>query len=144
MKRILVDEDLLEEMNTAGIVGYRVGEYAYFEMSEPKTQAKPQGSRGLSAAQQTALSNRNAQLNRFENTNFRGDIFSAAMSGRLSKPQAGDRMMRSSGDNWKPMIYVKSSSEGVTGAGDWVTSRHNGKSSFTNDERDQLTDYVDL
>ena len=41
MKRILVDEDLLEEMNTAGIVGYRVGEYAYFEMSEPKTIAKP-------------------------------------------------------------------------------------------------------
>ena len=41
MKRILVDEDLLEEMNTAGIVGYRVGEYAYFEMSEPKTMQKP-------------------------------------------------------------------------------------------------------
>jgi hypothetical protein len=41
MKRVLIDEDLLEEMNTAGIVGYREGEYAYFEMSEPKTMAKP-------------------------------------------------------------------------------------------------------
>lgn len=41
MKRVLVDEDLLEEMTTAGIVGYREGEYAYFEMSEPKTMAKP-------------------------------------------------------------------------------------------------------
>ena len=41
MKRVLVDNDLLEEMTTAGIVGYREGEYAYFEMSEPKTMAKP-------------------------------------------------------------------------------------------------------
>ena len=41
MKRVLVDNDLLEEMATAGVVGYREGEYAYFEMSEPKTMAKP-------------------------------------------------------------------------------------------------------
>ena len=41
MKRVLVDDDLLEEMTTAGIVGYNKGEYAYFEMSEPKTMAKP-------------------------------------------------------------------------------------------------------
>ena len=41
MKRVLVDNDLLEEMETAGVVGYREGEYAYFEMSEPKTMAKP-------------------------------------------------------------------------------------------------------
>jgi len=144
MKRVLVDEDLLEEMTTAGIVGYREGEYAYFEMSEPKTMAKPQRSRGLTALQQTALSNRNAQINRFENTNFRGDVFSAAMSGRLSKPQASDRKIMSSGDNWKPMIWVKSSVDGVTGAGAWVPTKHNGKASFTNDERAQLTDYVDL
>tara|TARA_R110002153_G_scaffold113502_1_gene255833 strand:- start:3835 stop:4272 length:438 start_codon:yes stop_codon:yes gene_type:complete len=144
MKRVLVDEDLLEEMTTAGIVGYREGEYAYFEMSEPKTIAKPQRSRGLTALQQTALSNRNAQLNRFENTNFRGDVFSAAMSGRLSKPQASDRKIMSSGDNWKPMIWVKSSKDGVTGPGRWMPTKHNGKASFTNEERAQLTDYVDL
>lgn len=41
MKRVLVDDDLLEEMTTAGVVGYNKGEYAYFEMSEPKTMAKP-------------------------------------------------------------------------------------------------------
>ena len=41
MKRVLVDDDILEEMTTAGIVGYNKGEYAYFEMSEPKTMAKP-------------------------------------------------------------------------------------------------------
>ena len=93
------------------------------------------------------MSNRNAQINRFENTNFRGDIFSAAMSGRLSKPQAGDRkiMSNNSGDNWKPMIWVKSSADRCNRSRCvGLTTKHNGKASFTNDERAQLTDYVDL
>ena len=66
------------------------------------------------------------------------------MSGRLSKPKASDRKIMSFGDSWKPMIWVTSSVDGVTGAGAWVPTKHNGKASFTNDERVQLTDYVDL
>jgi len=143
VRRELTDDDI-KQLKERGLTNYKAGEYGYFKESDPSMSYAPQGSRGLSAAQQTALSNKNAQVNRFENTNFRGDIFSAAMSGRLSKPQAGDRKIMASGDNWKPMIWVNSSSEGVTGAGAWVTSKHNGKSSFTNDERVQLTDYVDL
>jgi len=143
VRRELTDDDI-KQLKERGLTNYKAGEYGYFKESDPSVSYAPQGGRGLSAAQQTALSNKNAQVNRFENTNFRGDIFSAAMSGRLSKPQAGDRKIMSSGNNWKPMIWVKSSSEGVTGAGAWVTSKHNGKSSFTNDERAQLADYVDL
>ena len=143
VRRELTDDDI-KQLKERGLTNYKAGDYGYFKESDPSMSYAPQGNRGLSAAQQTALSNKNAQVNRFENTNFRGDIFSAAMSGRLSKPQAGDRKITSSGDNWKPMIWVNSSSEGVTGAGAWVTSKHNGKSSFTNDERVQLTDYVDL
>ena len=143
VRRELTDDDV-KQLQERGLTNYKAGEYGYFKESAPSVSYAPQGSKGLTANQQTALSNKNAQINRFENTNFRGDIFSAAMSGRLSKPQAGDRKIMSSGDNWKPMIYVKSSSEGVTGAGAWVPSKHNGKSSFTNDERVQLTDYVDL
>jgi hypothetical protein len=143
VRRELTDDDI-KQLKERGLTNYKAGEYGYFKESDPSTSYAPQGGRGLTAAQQTALSNKNAQINRFENTNFRGDIFSAAMSGRLSKPQAGDRKIMSSGDNWKPMIWVKSSAEGVTGAGAWVTSKHNGKASFTNDERVQLTDYVDL
>jgi hypothetical protein len=143
VRRELTDDDI-KQLKERGLTNYKAGEYGYFKESDPSMSYAPQGGRGLTAAQQTALSNKNAQVNRFENTNFRGDIFSAAMSGRLSKPQAGDRKIMSSGDNWKPMIWVNSSSEGVTGAGAWVTSKHNGKSSFTNDERVQLTDYVDL
>jgi len=143
VRRELTDDDI-KQLQERGLTNYKAGEYGYFKESAPSVSYAPQGDRGLTSAQQTALSNKNAQVNRFENTNFRGDIFSAAMSGRLSKPQAGDRKIMSSGDNWKPMIYVKSSSEGVTGAGAWVPSKHNGKSSFTNDERVQLTDYVDL
>ena len=143
VRRELTDDDI-KQLNEKGLTNYKAGEYGYFKESDPSMSYAPQGDRGLTAAQQTALSNKNAQVNRFENTNFRGDIFSAAMSGRLSKPQAGDRKIMSSGDNWKPMIWVKSSAEGVTGAGAWVPSKHNGKSSFTNDERVQLTDYVDL
>ena len=143
VRRELTDDDI-KQLKERGLTNYKAGEYGYFKESDPSTSYAPQGGRGLTAAQQTALSNKNAQINRFENTNFRGDIFSAAMSGRLSKPQAGDRKIMSSGDNWKPMIWVKSSAEGVTGAGAWVTSKHNGKASFTNDERVQLTNYVDL
>ena len=143
VRRELTDDDI-KQLQERGLTNYTAGEYGYFKESAPSVSYAPQGSKGLTANQQTALSNKNAQVNRFENTNFRGDIFSAAMSGRLSKPQAGDRKIMSSGDNWKPMIWVKSSSEGVTGAGAWVTSKHNGKSSFTNDERVQLTDYIDL
>ncbi len=143
VRRELTDDDI-KQLNERGLTNYKAGEYGYFKESDPSMSYAPQGDRGLTTAQQTALSNKNAQVNRFENTNFRGDIFSAAMSGRLSKPQAGDRKIMSSGDNWKPMIWVKSSAEGVTGAGAWVPSRHNGKASFTNDERVQLTDYVDL
>ena len=143
VRRELTDDDI-KQLQERGLTNYKAGEYGYFKESAPSVSYAPQGSKGLTANQQTALSNKNAQVNRFENTNFRGDIFSAAMSGRLSKPQAGDRKIMSSGDNWKPMIWVKSSSEGVTGAGAWVTSKHNGKSSFTNDERVQLTDYIDL
>ena len=143
VRRELTDDDI-KQLKERGLTNYKAGEYGYFKESDPSMSYAPQGGRGLSSSQQTALSNKNAQINRFENTNFRGDIFSAAMSGRLSKPQAGDRKIMSSGDNWKPMIWVKSSAEGVTGAGAWVTSKHNGKSSFTNDERVLLTDYVDL
>ena len=143
VRRELTDDDI-KQLKERGLTNYTAGEYGYFKESDPSMSYAPQGGRGLSSSQQTALSNKNAQINRFENTNFRGDIFSAAMSGRLSKPQAGDRKIMSSGDNWKPMIWVKSSAEGVTGAGAWVTSKHNGKSSFTNDERVLLTDYVDL
>jgi len=143
VRRELTDDDI-KQLKERGLTNYRAGEYGYFKESDPSMSYAPQGNRGLTSAQETALSNKNAQANRFANTNFRGDIFSAAMSSRLSKPQAGDRKIMSSGDNWKPMIWVKSSADGVSGAGAWVTSKHNGRSSFTNDERVQLTDYVDL
>lgn len=143
VRRELTDDDI-KQLKERGLTNYKAGDYGYFKESDPSMSYAPQGGRGLSVAQQTALTNKNAQINRFENTNFRGDIFSAAMSGRLSKPQAGDRKIMSSGDNWKPMVFVKANSDGVTGAGYWVASKHNGKSSFTNDERVQLTDYVDL
>ena len=143
VRRELTDDDI-KQLKERGLTNYKAGEYGYFKESDPSISYAPQGNRGLTAAQQTALSNKNAQVNRFENTNFRGDIFSAAMSGRLSKPKASDRKIMSFGDSWKPMIWVTSSVDGVTGAGAWVPTKHNGKASFTNDERVQLTDYVDL
>jgi len=143
VRRELTKDDIAQ-LNKRGLTNYKAGDYGYFKESDPSMSYAPQGNRGLTAAQQTALSNKNAQVNRFENTNFRGDIFSAAMSGRLSKPKASDRKIMSFGDSWKPMIWVTSSQDGVTGAGAWVPTKHNGKASFTNDERVQLTDYVDL
>jgi len=49
MKRVLIDEDLLEEMTTAGVVGYQKGEYAYFETSAPKSMQKPKPAADTSA-----------------------------------------------------------------------------------------------
>ncbi len=143
VRRELTDDDI-KQLNERGLTNYKAGEYGYFKESDPSMSYAPQGPRGLSAQQQINMQEVAKQENSFVNTAFRGEIFSKAMSGRLSKPQAGDRKIMSSGDNWKPMIWVKSSEEGVTGAGAWVPSRHNGKSSFANDERTMLSNFLDL
>jgi len=120
MKRVLIDEDLLEEMTTAGIVGYREGEYAYFEMSAPKTMAKPvRQSSGNSSAINTF---RNEQLTLLQDGTSTKQV-------QGNKAQYGSEVKRiivfdAATGTWLPKVSTPVTVDGIKIV-EWRTERSN-------------------
>ena len=109
MKRVLVDEDLLEEMETAGVVGYQKGEYAYFEMSAPKTMAKPVRQSGGDSS--TINRYRTKQLNLLQDPTSTSTV-------QGNKAQYGSDLKRmliydGATQTWLPKVSINVTTDGI-------------------------------
>ncbi len=114
-----IDDELLQTLESAGVQGYSVGEFAYFEQSKPKDMAIPSVSSGPS---QSTVNKQNAiakQYNRLQDPDNTSTVYSSATASRMSAPKARDRRLSWNGTKWVPEVYITVTAEGVTGGSKW-------------------------
>lgn len=117
-----IDEELLQTLESNGVQGYSVGEFAYFEQSEPKDMAIPTS--GYSGPSQSTVNKQNAiarQYTRLSDPDSTSTVYSSASAPRMSAPKARDRRLYWNGTSWVPQVYITVSADGVTGSSTWKT-----------------------
>ena len=113
-----IDDELLQTLESSGVQGYSVGEYAYFEQSEPKDMQIPSDGRPSQATvnKQNAIA---GQYNRLQDPENTLTVYSSASAPRMGAPKARDRRLKKIGDLWVPEVYITVTTEGVTGGSKW-------------------------
>ena len=153
VRRELTKDDI-KQLQKRGLTNYKAGEYGYFKESDPSMSYAPQGGTGLTAAQQIKMQDQTQQRSAFANTAFRGEIFSKDVAHRTSALKAGDRKIDwdQTTNSWIPYTWETPTISTSTDDGGrystkkpkWTKTKVQGKSSFTNDERVMLSNYLDL
>lgn len=113
-----IDDELLQTLESNGVQGYSVGEFAYFQQSKPKDMAIPTDGR----TSQATINKQNAiarQYNRLQDPENTSTVYSSSTASRMSSPKARDRRLSWNGTKWVPEVYITVTSEGVTGGSKW-------------------------
>ena len=115
-----IDDELLQTLESNGVQGYSVGEFAYFQQSQPKDMAIPTS--GYSGPSQSTVNKQNAiarQYTRLSDPDSTSTIYSSASAPRMSAPKARDRRLSWNGTKWVPEVYITVTAQGVTGGSKW-------------------------